>query len=113
MRASQPSIESQQCGVERLGESDVERVPTPDRVAQIPGAIDDPSMTEPLAGPLAQVGNCLPGGGRVEVSPKMLSTDHPENLDVNHMRRRMVGVPRETVGDLPGARGICHHLEQT
>ena len=44
-------------------------------------------MSESLARPVAQVGDRLPGGGRVESTPLMLSTDHPENFDVNHMRR--------------------------
>ena len=113
MCAGQPAIEGQQCGVERLGESNVERVPAAKGAAQIPGAIHDPAMAEPLTRPIAEVGNGLPSGRRVHVTPQMLSADHSENFDVNHMRCGVVGIRGEPIGDLSRARGVSHHLEKT
>jgi hypothetical protein len=70
-------------------------------------------MAETLAGPVAQIGNRLSCGGAVQRSSQMLGPYHSEHFDVDDMGRRLVGISRQTGGNLSGPRCVRDYLEQT
>ena len=69
-------------------------------------------MADALAWPIPQVGNRLPRGGTVQPPLQVLSTDHPHNLHIDHMRGQMIDIGGQTGCDLTGPRRVSYNLEQ-
>src|SRR2546428_2638078 len=54
-RGGETRVRREQCRIERFGERDVQRIPRPHRVAQVPCAGEERAVPVSLAGPRAKV----------------------------------------------------------
>ncbi len=92
VRSRKSHVQRQQRGIECLRQRDVERVPSPYRIAQLPRPLQKPAVPEPLPGPVPQISYRLSGGRAVQPPAQVLSADHAHHLNVDHVWRYLVDV---------------------
>mgnify|MGYP007122509582 CR=1 FL=1 len=92
MRAGQPSVHGQQGGVERFGQGDIERIPAPNRVTELPRPIQQQAVPDALTRPVPKVCDRLPRGCAVQPAAQELPANHPHHLHVNDVRCGLISV---------------------
>lgn len=110
---TQSRVEGEDRPAEHLGEGDVHRVPGSYVGAELPRAVEQRPMTEPLTRPPTEILHGLSSGGRIESTEQMLASHDAHDLDVDDLRRRMVGVGREALTEPFAERGVGNHLVET
>ena len=68
-------------------------------------------MPETLTRPVPQVCHGLCRGCAVQLAPQVLRADHPQYLDVDYVRCRLLDLGGQTCRDLTGPRRVCDNLE--
>lgn len=85
-------VERYERGLEEFGECHVHCVPAPHVTPQLPGPAQKLDMTETPSAPLEKQTERDLGMGRVDLAEEVISPHDAEHLDVNHVRRRVIGV---------------------